>query len=772
MATLQTIPNSSTVNVRELLLKYARQWPWFVLSLVLCIGLTALYFFHKTPVYEVSSTLMIRNGEEGSTGSLAQAEIMEMMGMGGNRAAKDEIEIYASRTAMGEALQALQLQTEYRKKQGLRWVGQYPDYDLVVRYPQQFCDTMRFKTTIDLKYRGNSWRIKVKYGKHVKSSHSVLSLSEPVMTCIGELDFTELRPLQKGDRIRIKTLPMPVLADQYKANIVVKQAAQESNILRISTRTDMPKRAQAFINKLTELYNFDAVVDKNAMASNTKAFIDDRLEVVTAELDSVEKAVEKYKQAQKLVSLSDEAKLYLETASEYQKALVSNQTQLNLVNYIQDFVSNKQNEHSLIPANLGVTDEALVTLIGSYNDLILKQMRLQRSAGGTNPALAQMDAQLTSLRGNILQSIQSVKDGLNITKTDLERQQAQFGGLIEDIPQQEKEFIAIQRQQQIKQTIYLFLYQKREENALTLASTVIPAKVIDKAEPSSDPVAPKLKLLLLIALVLGLCIPIVVILLLDVLDNKISDHKQFEKLIAPPFIGQLALSKQKQHIVVNSQDNSTDAELFRLLRGNLRFFLPKEQKCPVILVTSSLNGEGKSFVASNTAVSLSLLRKKVALVGLDIRKPVLRTYLNLPSAGCLTSYLAGEVDNVEDLVVPSHINDFLDVLPAGIVPPNPNELLQSERLDELFKTLKERYDYVIIDSAPVGMVSDTFLLSKFADMTLYVSRARYTTTDMIDFLNSLYEQKRLCNMACVLNGVAKVHAGYGYGYGYGYQQKR
>lgn len=759
------------INLRELFLRYIDKWYWFLISIAVCVGFMVLHILTTTPSFEVSSTFAIRQNEKNSKS--LEMNVMSMMGIGADKLVSDELEVYTSKTSFEQAIRDLNLQTEYRKKKGMRWIGQYPDQDVVVTYPPLFCDTLLHKVELDLvrQQRGYKLTVDMQIGyKHIKSKHAVLSLNEPIQTCIGTIELHENTPLKVGDKIHIKTLPIYVLVDSYHASISAKQVKKESNVIRVTTTTDMPQRGISIINRLTELYNFDAIVDKNMMATNAKEFIEARLSVIAQELDSAEIEVEQYKRENAITSLSEEAKIYLKSADEYQKELVRTETQLNLTAYIRDFLSNEENTHKLIPTNLGLSDEGLVSLTETYNELVLRQMRMKRSATEDNPMLSQLDDQIDAMRSNLLASIGTVRDALLITKNDLLRQQEQFSLRIKDMPEQERAYIALRRQQEIKQSVYIYLFEKREENALTLASTTMPAKVIDKPRSAANAASPKVKLLLLLAILLGCAIPVGINEIWLLFDNKIRSRREYQQLIKAPFIGQLSVNPSKQAIALSDNTDSPLAELFRLLRGNIHFMQQNKKKDEgnVILVTSSVNGEGKSFVAINTALSFALLNKRVALVGLDIRKPMLAHYCSLPNKGCLTSYLASDDYQIEDTIIHSAINSNLDIIPAGIVPPNPNELLQSKRLDDLFAYLRTHYDYVLIDSAPVGMVSDTFLLSRVADITLYVSRADYTPKDMTEFINSVYEEKRLPNMACVLNGVKSATAGYGYGYGYGY----
>lgn len=756
------------IDVRAWCVRILKNWYWILLSCALCGALGIYYYMSHTKKFQVDANIMIRTSEEGS---LPQNEILTMMGMGTTKKTEDEMAILTSRDIMAQVIKDLDLQSEYRKKEGLKWIGQYPKRDLTVVYPPMFLDTTTTGASIDIKVRKNDYVVKVKTKRFHTSTHKVTDLTKPIQTCAGEIYFVLNTQLEKGDRYHISTSSRLPLIDRYKKDITASLMKKESNIIVITTTTDMPRRAVDFINKEIELYNMDAVVDKNIMASNTATFINERLQLIKRELATAEAEVERYKEKHGIVDLPSEAELYLTESTEYRKRAADIETQLNLVQYISEFVEDDTKKNSLIPANLGIDDNALVTLISEYNTQLLQRMRVQRTATESNPVIDQMTMQLDMLRDNIITSIASVRQSLTISKQDLESRFSKAESQRYGMPSQERQYIEIERQRQLTEELYLFLYQKREENALTLASTVVPAKIVASPQMNPIPESPRLKIIGLICLVLGLCIPIGIMYLYDLLNNRISDNvRDFEKLIKVPYGGVLVQNHRGEHIAVKEGENSASAELFRSLRTNIRFMLPSEvTTAPVILVTSSINGEGKSYVAGNLAISLALLQKKVALVGLDIRKPMLANYFNLSEKGCLTSYLSDTSYSVDDTVVHSNIQN-LDIIPAGIVPPNPNELLQSNRLDKLFEELRRRYDYVIVDSAPVAMVSDTFQLSRISDMTVYVCRANYTTFDLIDFLNQTKEQERLPNITAVLNAANAKDLGYGYGYGYGQQQ--
>ena len=754
------------IDIRAWVIRILKNWYWFVLSCFV-FGMIGVYsYFSTTKKYSVDASIMLRSEDE----ALPKFEIVtSLMGMGGTKSTEDEVELLTSRDILCQVVRDLDLQTEYRKYDALKWVGQYPMHDLTVVYPPVYTDTLTRGVNIDVKVRKKDYLVKVKYGRWTRSRHKVKDLTVPFETCAGTICFSINRPneIELGDKYHMLTLPMLPLTDAYKKNVVAAPVRKESNIITISTTTDMPTRARDFIRKEIELYNMDAVLDKNIMASNTAAFIEERLRLIEQELAVAEQDVAQYKQRYDIVDLESEAKLALEEGAAYKKQVAEIETQLNLVGYVAEYVSDETKKNNLIPANIGIDDIALITLISEYNQMMLDRMRVRRTASESNPVLHQMEMQLTAMRENIVTTIASLTSTLTIAKQDIEKRQGTIDNQRSNLPDQEQEFIEVMRNKVLKEELYLFLYKQREENALTLASTVTPAKVVNTPQMNPTPVSPRASIVGLICLFFGLILPLCIMIGYDMMNNRISDTaRELESRLMIPLGGSLVKNHHGGHIAVKENVNSASAELFRTLRTNIRFMLPKDVKSPVLLVTSSVNGEGKSYVAINLAISLALLGKRVALVGLDIRKPTLANYLNLPSQGCLTSYVAEEIDSLDDTIISTDIAN-LDVLPAGVVPPNPSELLQSERLDQMIAELRQRYDYVLIDSAPIAMVGDTYLLNRLADMTVYVTRANYTTFELVDLINQTHVQQRLPKMVAVLNGVDAKKVGYGYGYGYG-----
>lgn len=767
---INNIPEQEqSIDLIKLLISCLHRWWWFVIAVFVCLAVAFFYLKRQTPQYAVSGSIMIRNDQ--NSGPMFQTEMLDLMGYSGYKSVMDEVEILSSYTIMEQTVKALNLQTDYRKKSGLRWVGQYPTPDIAVSYPPEFLDTIKAGVGISIERTEEAYEVKVACRK-LKSEHTLTTLSEPVQTCAGLITFMEIHPLEPGDEMHIATYPVPAITDAYRAQVLceAKDAKMErSNIITLSCNSDLPGRAIDVITKMVELYNMDAVLDKNIMATNTAEFINDRLNIITLELDTVERAVESYMQQNGLTDIDQELRLALTTKDAYQRQQTEYEMQINLLNYIQEYLADPKNEHSLIPGNLGITDQSLAALMHEYNALLLNRMKITRSATEDNPKLAQVDQQLAQLRGGIITSIRNNKEGLIISKNDITRKDEQYNRLIRQVPAKERQYMEIKRQQEIKEKLFIYLYEKREENALTLASTVMPAKVVDKPRSSSRPVAPRKSMILLVALMIGFAIPFGIIFIMNYFNHEIQDRKEFQQVVKAPFLGEIIIDKDGKHIVVDKSSNTVSAEMFRTVRTNMKFMLP-DKPCPVLLVTSALNGEGKSFVALNTAVSMALLGKRVILVGLDIRKPVLADYIGIPFHGRLTSYLLDNSVSVDELIRPSGVVDGLDVAPSGVVPPNPAELIQSPRLKSLFDELRTRYDLIIVDTAPVTLVSDTFHLAPLADMTLFVTRANYTSREMLPFIEEIYEEKRLPNMACVLNGieVGKTYGHYGYGHTYGY----
>lgn len=755
--------NINEIDVRKLVRVVLEHWWWFALGVMVFLCLGGMYFLRKSTTWTTDAAIMLRQNE--STG-LDQIEALSMLGLSGNAAAEDEVVVLHSRGLLYQAIDALNLWENTYVKDGLKWKGEFKNHAVNVDYIDLNEKAKTSAFIITIKPTKNGYKIKTKNGFFRRSSTKVADLSSPIETGIGTIMIHANRELSQDTTYRVLHRQKDEVVADYRKAINVAQHKKESNIIQLSTTSSMPERDKALLYQIIEQYNMNAVVDKNTIATNTASFIEERLSIITAELSEAEDVVADYMEKNKIANIDEQAKLFLQASSTEQKAIAEIETQLSLVDYIQDFLRDDTKRNNLIPSNIGIEDPSLASSLSEYNTLQLQRMRIMRTATEDNPVIEQLNGQLTSMRQNIIATIGSVRESLKIRQRNLQMQDTKFNRQIQDAPEQQREYVRVVRDQQIKERLYLYLYQKREENALMLAATSLPAKIIDMPQRDVLSGRPKLMKLLFICFVLGILFPAGLLYIYILFNNKIDDVKDYEKRIHAPLLGQLVQNSRNTHIAIHEGESTISAELFRLMRTNLKFIVPADVKSPVILVTSCINGDGKSYVASNLALSLAILGKKVALVGLDIRKPMLSVYFNLNTRGHLTDYLAEPTIELNDVIVPSGEHKNLDILPCGTIPPNPAELLQTERLEELFAELRKRYDYIIVDTAPIALVSDTYLLDRIADTTIFVSRYRYTPYEMIDYLNDVIDQKRMHNVACVLNAVTNV-GNYGYGYGNG-----
>lgn len=555
------------------------------------------------------------------------------------------------------------------------------------------------------------------------------------------------------------------VAKGYASSLSIAPTSKTTSVVVISLKNTNPRRGRDFINKLLEMYNINANNDKNEVAQKTAEFIDARIGIISKELGSTEQDLENFKRTAGITDLSSEAQIALTGNAEYEKKRVENQTQINLIVDLQKYLQGS--EYEVLPANVGLQDGGLVGAISRYNEILIERNRLLRTSTESNPAIVNLNTSIRAMRSNVQATLDATLKGLQITKADLDREASRYSRRISDAPTQERQFVSIARQQEIKAGLYLMLLQKREENAITLAATANNAQIIDAAIADDNPVSPKRMMVYLVALFFGMGIPVGIIYLIGLTKFKIEGRADIEKLTSLPVVGDIPLADEKSgSIAVFENKNNLMSETFRNVRTNLQFMLENGKN--VILVTSTISGEGKSFVSSNLAISLSLLGKKVVIVGLDIRKPGLNKVFNIPQKDHgITQFLTNPSMNLMDLVQPSDINRNLFILPGGAVPPNPTELLARDGLEKAIETLKTNFDYVILDTAPVGMVTDTLLIGRTADLSVYVCRADYTRKAEFTLVNELSENKKLPNLCVAINGLDLQKKKYGYYYGYG-----
>ena len=764
------------VNYQEILFKYIIHWPWFVASVLACLVGAWMYLHFQTPVYQVSASIMIKDDKKNAGGNAAD---LESLGLGGvitsAQSIDNEIEVLRSKTILKEVVNNLELYITYYDEDEFPKRELYKISPVIVNLTAQEADNLPGVALIDMKLApegGLVVNLKIGLNEYNKSFDKLPAV---LPTNVGTFGFTLRDSLLNGKiegqntvrNISAMVSQPFVVAKGYQGALNIAPTSKTTSVAVVSLMNTNIQRGQDFINKLMEMYNRNTNNDKNEVAEKTKEFINERIKIIDEELGSTEDKLEAFKRNAGLTNIGSDAQLAVEGNAEYERKRVENGTQINLIRDLTKYINNPSNEYEVLPANIGLSDNGLTTQIDRYNELIFERKRLLRTSTENNPMIINLDTSLRAMKANVQAAIDGTLQGLLIVKADLDREASRFSRRISDAPGQERQYVSIARQQEIKAGLYLMLLQKREENAITLAATANNAKIIDEPVAEGRPVSPKPKMIYMIALLVGLGGPVGIIFLISLTKFKIEGRRDVENLTSRPIVGDVPLTTEKSGtIAVFENQNTLMSETFRNVRTNLQFMLKSDQK--VILVTSTVSGEGKSFISSNLAISLSLLGKKVVIVGLDIRKPGLNKVFNIPRKELgITQYLSNPEKNLMDFVQASDVSKKLYILPGGTVPPNPTELLARDGLDKAVETLRKNFDYVILDTAPVGMVTDTLLIGRVADLSVYVCRADYTRKAEFTLINELADSNKLPNLCTVINGLDLQKKKYGYYYGYG-----
>lgn len=762
------------INYQELLFRYIIHWPWFVASVLVCLIGAWVYLHFQTPVYQVSASIMIKDDKKGS-GSTDLGNL----GIGGvitsTQGIDNEIEVLRSKTILKEVVNNLELYITYYDEDEFPEKELYQTSPVIVNLTAQEADKLPGSALLAMKLSPEGvLDVNLKVGLN-EYNQRFEKLPAVLPTDAGTFGFALKDSLSggqmeghKGERHIRAVVSRPFgVAKGYQGALSIAPTSRTTSVAVVSLMNTNIQRARDFINKLMEMYNRNTNNDKNKVAEKTREFINERIKIIDEELGSTEDKLEAFKRNAGLTDISSDAQLAVSGNAEYEKRRVDNGTQINLVRDLIKYINNPLNEYELLPGNIGLSDAGLTTQIGRYNELIIERKRLLRTSTESNPMIVNLDTSIRAMKSNVQAAINGTLQGLLIVKADLEREAGRFSRRISDAPGQERQYVSIARQQEIKAGLYLMLLQKREENAITLAATANNARIIDEPVATGGPLSPKPNMIYMIALVLGVGMPVGVIFLIGLTKFKIEGRGDVEKLTRLPIVGDVPLTNEKAgSIAVFENQNTLMSETFRHIRTNLQFMLENDQK--VILVTSTVSGEGKSFISSNLAISLSLLGKRVIIVGLDIRKPGLNKIFNIPrKEQGITQYLSNPEKNLMDFVQPSDVSKNLYILPGGIVPPNPTELLARDGLDKAIETLKKNFDYVILDTAPAGMVTDTLLVGRVADLSVYVCRADYSRKAEFTLINELAADNKLPNICTIINGLDLKKKKYGYYYGYG-----
>lgn len=759
-------------DFKAVLFRYLIHWPWFAACIAVCLGGAWLYLRYTSPVYNVSASVIIKDNEKSSKAGSGMADLEDLGFYSSISNFDNEVEILHSRTLIKKVVEELDLYINYRAPGRFHDVELYKTSPVKVWITPEEAQKMPGTATLEISLlSGDKLNVKVVTGGE-EYARQFDKLPALLTTPSGTFSFvrTDSAAIQ-GERKILATVSSPrAVASDYGGRLTIEPTSKTTTIAQVSLQSTNKQRGADFINKLVEIYNRDANDDKNEVATKTAEFIDERIKIINGELGTTERELETFKRDAGLTDLKSDAQLALSENSEYEKKRAENSTQLRLVQFLANYANNPDHAYEVLPVNVGLSDTGLTELINRYNEMLLERKRLLRTSSENNPVVVNLDASIRAMRSNVQTTISSVQRGLSITKADLERQAGKYAGRITSAPGQERQLVSISRQQEIKAGLYLMLLQKREENAITLASTANNARIVDEALADAIPVSPKGKMIYLVAFILGIAVPVAVIYVIELFKYKIEGRADVEKITSVPIIGDIPLSEatpKEGAIVVHENQNDLMAETFRNIRTNVLYMMQSNQK--VILVTSTTTGEGKTFVSSNLAVSLALLGKRVVIVGLDIRKPGLNKAFRMShKEGGISQFLADpEHTDLMALVQVSGINANLHILPGGPIPPNPTELVARESLSQAIGILKEHFDYIVLDTAPIGMVTDTQLIARTADASIYVCRADYTHKADYTLINDLSEQKKLPNLCTVINGLDMQKKKYGYYYGYG-----
>lgn len=759
--------NDQGLNIVDLFMYLASQWKWFLLSILICGGI-AWYNYARAPlVYFRSATVIIKDpSNKASTSGLDRFDnFINKVNVA------NEILQFRSKKLMREVVQRVHADVSYQIKDGLRNNELYNESPVLVSLPdalpeQSFSFTMTLKDAKTVTLSDFS-------GIEAKPSYEValndtVAIIEGMNVVVTATNY--LRDSWLNTPIRVQKLPVESMVNYYKNALGIQQEEEEASILTLALKDSSPARAEDVLNTLITVYNEEAIKEKNQVAVNTANFINERLIIIERELGNVESNLESFKQRNQIVDIASSAGMYMTESQKYNADAMELETQLRLANFIKDYLTDPSKETDLIPSNTGISDMNIENQISLYNAAKLKRDHLIDDSSVNNPVVQELNNSLRAMKQSIIRAVDNMIVSLNVKRNDAQNREMRAQDRVTAIPTKERQMLSIERQQKIKEALYLFLLNKREENALSRAMADNNARVIDGAEGSNAPISPNRNRILLLGLLVGIALPGAVCLAILFMDTRVHGRKDIEGATSVPYLGEIPLDKEamkdhrKKVMAVKEQGDDIVSEAFRILRTNMAFLSKKDKPAQVITFTSFNIGAGKTFIARNLSMSLAYLKKRVVMVDLDIRKGTLSRHFGHYHVG-VTNYLSDNTVKVDDII--QHQEGF-DLIPAGILAPNPAELLMDNRLDELINELRARYDYIIADNVPVGLIADATIANRIADLTIFVVRAGKLDRRQLPDIEKLYQEKKLKNMALVLNGANPERHGYGYSYGYGY----
>ncbi|MDU8886155.1 polysaccharide biosynthesis tyrosine autokinase [Yeosuana sp. MJ-SS3] len=759
---------------RDIIDVYLLRWKFIAFCTVVALVLAFLYLRYADYQYRAIATIKITDDK--SKNKLPEISNLQNYGLFKTDLNNviDEIEVLKSRALITEVVKDLKFNVQCFVEGRIKAVEIYTNPPLNINFSASDSIIHKVDTTFSIKiksptsflFKGIDKKSFAKKGKEIEEDGVVYNFGESIETGFGDIIITPnigQYAAKIDSNIKIKISPLNSVSSFYKSKLLL-ETKETSSVIKLTINDNLKEKGKLFLNKLIEKYNQDVVKDKQLVVKTTSDFINNRLEVVSRELEEVDLTAESLQQKNKLTDLQTQSDIFLQTEKENENKLINTANQIQLIDYMNEYLKNSSSD--LLPANIGIADGSIDQITKRHNELVLERNRILKNSSEINPTVINLNNQIDAIKQNLDQSLNNVKSTNQITLDNLYAENSRINSQIFSAPKKERQFRDIKRQQDIKEALYLYLLQKREESAISLGVTSSNAKIIDPAFASSKPVSPKKVIIILAALLLGLGIPIGLIYILNLMDTKVHTYKDVKQIIDIPYIGEIPKATKKS-LLISEIDYSPKAEAFRIIRTNLEFMLQGiKNRSRTIFVTSTTNKEGKSHTSTNLALSLSYSKKKVLIIEADIRVPKTTTYLNIKNDIGLTNFISDTDLKSEDIIKNVNGNDYLDIITAGAIPPNPSELLMSDRVQLLFDDVKSKYDYIIVDTAAVGLVTDSLLISKYADMFIYVVKANYLDKRQLYVAQNMYNEKRLPNMAVLVNYV-NFKKGLGYAYGYG-----
>ena len=762
-------------SLRDILDVFLDNWKWFVLSVIVCIGLARLYLASQSYVYQRQAVMLVKDDAGGSSGrrsNISTDALMQLNGVLAGTSVKNEVYILHSFQLSQEVARNLHLDVMYNFKKGLRNISLYDNRPVSVDFLQPFTAPVTF--SMDIKSAQECSVYDVRMGVPLKESSYTgnVRMGQVLQTPFGQIVVTPMAENLKefiGQTITVTRISIDDAAIMIMNKCGSGELDKESTLVRITCNDTNIQRADDILSGLLDAYKQSIIEDKNQIAQSTAAFIDSRIQLIHEELNDVEGKMAEFKQNSGLVDIKANSEAFLSQSSSARQRTIQSEMQYSMVQYLVDYLTENSKGNSLIPTMGGINDNGIQSQIAQYNQLMLNRNRLAENTSENSPAIKEMDNNLSQMHSAVLASLKGYTSSLKLQLDKAKVEENKIQGTINAVPQKEKQVIDITRQQAIKETLYTFLLNKREETALQLAITEANIRIVEHPFGSRVPVAPRKAVISLLALILGLAIPFTFFQLKERINMSVRGRKDIESYTSIPILGEIPHRKSgisDSDIVVSAQCDDVIGEAFRLLRFSMTFI---NKDARIIMFTSTMPGEGKTFISRNFAATLGMAGKKVVLVDTDIRK---RTQSKLSSKGRsqgLTSFLSGAVDDVTSLVVKQDEGCNLDMLPAGITPPNPAELLMSDRLELCMEELKKHYDYIVVDNVPAQVVADAGIVNRIADLTIYVIREGMIDRRYLPELERLNQEGKFNHLCIVLNDCQNRNKKYGYGYGYGYR---